>query len=177
MLTMTYPKWLNFVLFQSIWFAAILGQESLEWLIALLLAAHILLCADRQGEIRIVLICAAIGIAVDSILTLAGVFVFDPSPSILPIPFWLIGVWLGFTATFRHSMSYLLAKPLIAIPAAAIAAPLSYIAGMSLGAVSFGLDTTSTALFLGLLWAGMMAVFVRVYRAAPSSSPSPLALI
>lgn len=178
MLGLNYPKWLNFLLFQAIWFVAILGREDLEWLVAALLVAHVLLVADLVKELRVILPCAAIGIAVDAVLTLSGVFIFDPAPAVLPIPFWLLGIWLAFVATFRHSMSYLLAKPLIAIPAAAIAAPLSYLAGMSLGAVSFGLDTASTVIVLGLLWACMMAVFIRLYRTQMATpSPSTAALI
>ncbi|MGI9507699.1 MAG: DUF2878 domain-containing protein [Geminicoccaceae bacterium] len=177
MLNIAYPKWLNFILFQSIWFAAILGQGSLEWLLLLLLAVHFLLCADLKDELKVVLSCAAIGVVADTALTLAGVFIFDPAPSVLPIPLWLIAIWLGFVSTFRHSMSYLLARPMLAIPAAAIMAPLSYIAGMSLGAVSFGLDTASTAVVVGLLWAVLMAVFIRIDRAHQPSSRSTLALI
>jgi hypothetical protein len=176
MLNVAYPKWLNFILFQSIWFAAILGQEQLEWLVALLLITHVLLSANLTNELKVVLLCAAIGVAVDTALTLAGVFIFDPTPSVLPIPFWLVGIWLGFAGTFRHSMTYLVAKPLIAIPAATVAAPLSYLAGMSMGAVSFGLDITSTAMVVGLLWACMMALFIGIDRAHQSSSPSKLAL-
>jgi hypothetical protein len=177
MLNLPYPKWLNFILFQSIWFAAILGQEKLEWLVALLLAFHVILSADLKDEIKVVLMCAAVGVVADTMLTFAGVLVFDPAPSALPIPFWLIGVWLGFAGTFRHSMSYLMAKPMIAIPAAAVAAPLSYLAGMKLGAVSFGLDIGATIVVIGLLWACMMALFIRIDRAHQSSSPSTLALI
>ena len=178
MLGLTYPKWLNFLMFQAIWFAAIFGREGLEWLVAALLVAHLLLVADLAKELRVVLPCAAIGIAVDAVLTLSGVFIFDPASAALPIPFWLAGIWLAFAGTFLHSMSYLLAKPVIAIPAAAIAAPLSYLAGMSLGAVSFGLDTTSTVIALGLLWACMMAVFIRFHRAQTMTpSPSTAALV
>jgi hypothetical protein len=178
MLGLSYPKWLNFLLFQAIWFAAIMGREELEWLVAALLVAHILLVTDPVKELRVILPCAAIGIAADAVLTLSGVFVFDPAPPVLPIPFWLIGIWLAFAGTFRHSMSYLLAKPVIAIPAAAIAAPLSYVAGMGLGAVSFGLDTMSTAIVIGLVWPCMMAVFIRLHRAqAAMPSPSTAVLI
>jgi hypothetical protein len=177
MLNLPYPKWLNFILFQSTWFAAILGQETLEWLVALLLTLHFILSADFKDEIRVVLLCAAIGVVADTLLTLAGFFVFDPAPSILPIPFWLIGVWLGFAGTFRHSMSYLMAKPMIAIPAATVAAPLSYLAGMKLGAVSFGVDITTTMVVVGLFWACMMALFIRIDRAYQRSSRSTLALI
>ena len=105
MLKLRYGKWLNFALFQSIWFAAILGRESLEWVLILLLIAHLLLCSDRKTEMKVMLLCAGLGSAVDIVLTLTGVFVFDPAPSLLPIPLWLIALWLGFAATLRHSLS------------------------------------------------------------------------
>lgn len=164
MLGLSYPKWLNFILFQSIWFVGILGQTSFAWLLVLLLAVHLLLTDDLKSELWIMSIATAIGVTVDIVLTLTGVFIFEPTPSLLPIPFWLVAIWLGFAATFRHSMRYLMDKPAIAIPAAALAAPLSYIAGMRLGAVGFGLGELTTALVIGLLWAGLMTVFVRLYR-------------
>lgn len=165
MLGLSYPKWLNFLLFQSIWFVGILGQAPFAWLLVLLLAVHLLLTDDLKSELWIMLPSAAIGVMVDVILTLTGVFIFDPAPSLLPIPFWLVAIWLGFAATFRHSMRYLMDKPAIAIGAAVFAAPLSYVAGMRLGAVSFGLGELSTAVVIGLLWAGLMAIFIRLYRA------------
>jgi len=118
----------------------------------------------------VVLPIAAIGVLADTVLTLAGVFIFEPVPAVLPLPFWLIGIWLGFACTFRHSMRFLMARPMIAIPAAAIAAPLSYLAGMRLGAVSFGLDPFVTALLIGVLWVGLMAWFIRIDRAGQATS-------
>jgi len=170
---LTYPSWLNFLLFQAIWFAGILGQSSFEWLIVLLLACHLVLTSDLKSELWIMLPTAAIGAMADVILTIANVFTFDPAPSLLPIPFWLIGIWLGFAGTFRHSLSYLMIRPALAIPLAAIAAPLSYTAGMRLGAVSFGPDQLSTAVIIGLLWAGLMAIFIRLNNAnlAPAKTP------
>ena len=164
MLGLTYPKWLNFLFFQSIWFAAILGQASLEWLIVLLLATHLLLVTDLKRELWIILPCVTVGVLADTLLTLNNVLIFDPAPSLLPIPLWLVGIWLAFAGTLRHSMSYLMKRPVIAIAAAAIAAPLSYFAGMRLGAVSFGLDILSTALLIGALWAGLMAIFIWLFR-------------
>ncbi len=162
-----YPRWLNFLLFQALWFAAILGREPLEWLVALLLAVHFMLVSDLKNELRLVLICAAIGATVDTALTLSGLLIFDPAPWLLPIPFWLLGLWIGFAATFRHSMSYLLARPMIAIPAAMIAAPFSYAAGMSLGAVRFGLEIMPMSLLIGVTWTCLIALFIRIERALP----------
>ena len=171
-----YGKWLNFALFQSIWFAAILGRESLEWLLMLLLMVHLLLCADRKAEMKIMLLCAGLGSVVDIILTLTGVFVFDPAPWPLPIPVWLIALWLGFAATLRHSLSYFLARPAIAIPAASLAAPLSYFAAMRLDAVVFGFGTLFTIVLIGILWAAMMAVFIQICRSDVLSGAAPVSV-
>ena len=164
MLGLNYGKWLNFALFQSIWFVAVLGRESLEWLLVLLLMTHLLLCSDRKAEVKIMLLCAGLGSAVDSVLTTTGVFAFDPAPSPFPIPIWLIAIWFGFAATLRHSLSYLLEWPAIAVVAASIMAPLSYFAGMQLDAVSFGFGTPFTVALIGFLWAPMMAAFILICR-------------
>lgn len=164
MLKLTYGNWLNLALFQSIWFAAILGRESLAWLLVLLVMAHLLLCSDRKIELKVMLLCAGLGSAVDVVLTLTGVFVFHPAPSLLPIPIWLIILWLGFSATLRHSLSYLLKRPVIAALAAGLAAPLSYFAAMRLGAVGFGFGTSFTLVLIGILWVAMMAAFISICR-------------
>ncbi|MDH3661308.1 MAG: DUF2878 domain-containing protein [Alphaproteobacteria bacterium] len=171
MLNLNYRNWLNLVLFQSLWFAAVLGRESLLWLLVLLLTAHVLFCSDRKTELKVMLLCAGLGSAVDIVLTLAGIFVFSPPPTVLPIPIWLIALWLGFAATLRHSLSYLLKRPAIAIPAAGLTAPLSYFAAMRLGAVDFGFDTPFTLILLGVLWAAMMAVFILICRARHQRRP------
>ena len=86
-----YPLWLNIVLFQSIWFLAVLGQEKLAWLIVPLLAIHVWLVDDRLGELRLVAPVVALGVLADSVLALTGVFVFEPAPPVLPLPLWLVG--------------------------------------------------------------------------------------
>lgn len=161
---LNYRNGVNLVLFQSLWFAAVLGREEWLWLVALLLIVHLLLCTDRRTELKIMLLCGGMGAIVDTALTLAGVFVFTPEPSFLPIPIWLVALWLGFATTLRHSLSPLLQRPAIAIAAAALTAPLSYFAAVRLGAVEFGFSTPITLIVLGILWAPMMAIFIYIYR-------------
>lgn len=161
---LNYRNGVNLVLFQSLWLAAVLGRESWLWLVALLLIVHLLLRTDRRTELKIMLLSSGVGAVVDIALTLAGVFIFTPEPSFLPIPIWLVALWLGFAATLRHSLSYLLKRPAIAIAAAALTAPLSYFAAMRLGAVEFGFSTPFTLIVLGVLWAPMMAIFIYICR-------------
>lgn len=100
----------------------------------------------------------------DSLLTVTGIFVFSPTPSIIPIPWWLVAVWLAFLGTFRHSRAFVLDKPLLSAALGAIFAPISYFAGMRLGAVEFGKDWLTTAAVLSIAWAVVMPIFVVVNR-------------
>jgi len=159
-----YNKLYNFVGYQAIWFIAILGREQFEWLLLTLIALHVYFCKERIIEAKALALCSAIGIAVDTVLTWTGIFIFSPTPTLLPIPLWLVDIWIGFAATLRHSLSYLIGRPFIGVALAAIGAPLSYLAGMKLGAVEFGLSSIDAALLIGVLWCVMMPVFLTICR-------------
>ena len=81
--------WFNAVWFQATWFCCVIGREA--WLpVALLsLALHFALVDDRIAELRRLWPIAAIGIAVDVVLTLAGVFVFE---AVFIVPMWLVEI-------------------------------------------------------------------------------------
>lgn len=163
----SYSKFLNFVWYQGVWFTAILGREDYEWLLAALIAVHLLMCPDWRKETRLMAMCAALGIAADSALTLNGLYIFDPAPEVMPIPLWLMGLWLGFAGTLNHSLSYLVARPKLASVAALVAAPFSYFAGARFGAVTFALDPLPTAMTIGITWAFLIAIFTALANSKP----------
>ena len=164
-----YPKWLNFIWFQCIWFIAILGREQIQWLLLGLLLTHLALSKHWKTEMKVMLLCASVGVALDSLFAWQGVFQFDTSNTLLPIPFWLVAIWLGFSGTLRHSLSYLLPHPALAMLVAGISAPLSYFAGMRLGAVEFGLGTWQTAALIGAAWICIMPVLIFISNKASLS--------
>ena len=166
MTRLPYPKVLNFLVYQGIWFTAILGREPWTWLLAGLLALHLALSRDRRGEAAVMMLCAGMGITLDSVLSVSGVFVFDPAPEVLAIPLWLAGLWLGFAGALRNSLRYLLTRPRLASVAAGISAPLSYFAGMRMGAVTFGVEDWLAGVIIGGAWACLMPVFLAVARKA-----------
>ena len=159
---MNYPKLLNLAIYQGIWFTAILGRESTEWVVFTILAMHVILCEDKRTELKVLFGVSGLGVLVDSMLAHTGVFVFSPSPEILPIPLWLVGIWMGFAGTLRHSLSYFIDRPRLGMLAAGISAPLSYYAGMRLDAVSFGLGLFETMLLIGLIWSHLMGLFLHI---------------
>jgi hypothetical protein len=162
--TVKYPLIVNLALYQCIWFMAVLAQEKSEPFLILLLLIHLYLVADRGVELRLMLWCAAIGVTTDSLLSLAGVYSFSQLPAFFPIPLWLVAIWFGFAATLRHSLKIVMKKPLLAIPAGALLAPLSYLTAGKLGAVSFPLDYLWTCVILGLVWSVLMFLMLTVCR-------------
>lgn len=104
------------------------------------------------------LVTAIPGVIVDILLTVTGVYIFSGSEQLLPIPMWLILLWLAFTATLRHSLAYLRHRYWVAAGLGAVGGTLSYIGGTTLGAVGFGMSLYTTAFLLVCIWACLMPV-------------------
>ncbi|AWL12660.1 hypothetical protein HMF8227_02207 [Saliniradius amylolyticus] len=168
-----YAFWGNLVWFQVAWLVAVLGQT--PWLPGLLtlLVLHFVLLRQPLRELVCVGAAALLGIAVDIALTLCGVFVFEQA--LLPIPLWLIGLWVVFTATLPHSLNYFYRRPLIAAGCAAISAPLSYITGWRFQAVEFPYGLTVTFFILAVVWAALMPALIAVMRYMAQRSDYELA--
>jgi len=74
MRSVSYPKWLNFIWFQCILFFAILGREQTQWLLLGLLLKHLALSKRWKTEMKVMLMCASVGVALESLFTWQGVF-------------------------------------------------------------------------------------------------------
>ncbi len=157
-----YSKVLNFAWYQLLWFVAVMGGDSLAWLLLVLLLMHLLSVASLRSELTVMVPAALMGCAVDSVITAAGFYVFDPAPGLLPIPVWLIAIWMGFAGTLRHSMGWLVARRGLMVILTSVGAPLTYLAAARLGAVSFPMGLWPTAIVVGLCWAAMSPVLCRL---------------
>ena len=149
-------KWvlIQFLVFQALWFIAVLGGN--QWLVAaaLLLALHFWLTPSRAADWRVLPI-ALLGIMLDSVLTLVGVFEFES------IPLWLGLLWLGFVLTLGHSLAWLNNLPRIMLaPIGAIAGCLSYLAGWKFDAVGLPLGVMYSSLTLAICWGLMLPALV-----------------
>ncbi|TXS94050.1 DUF2878 domain-containing protein [Parahaliea maris] len=140
--------WFNALWFQLFWLCAVLGRDSLLPVTALLLVLHFALVRSAVAELAALAPVALIGAAVDSTLSLTGVFQF-PGPG--PIPLWLLALWFAFATTLSRSLDALCRRPLLACLLGAPAAG-NYLVGAKLGAVEFGFSTTQTLWLLLPLW-------------------------
>jgi hypothetical protein len=155
---------INAVLFQIGWFACVLGgnQFAVPATLAILIA-HWFLVSNQIAEWRTIFLVALVGIIIDSGLFAAGVFNDGSERQIAPL--WLIGLWLLFATTLNHSFGWLHRRYLLAFLLGGIAGPLSYLAGVKLGAVSFGIEQTSALLLLAVIWAVLFPVSLLVATA------------
>ena len=164
------PNILNFAAFQATWFTSILGAAAgLPWLgpaaVVLWMGGHLSALGGERGvEWRMLLLAAAFGYAVDSLLVLGGWLFFPAESWVWGSPPWMVALWVGFTATLSRSLRWLNGRYGVAAVLGLVGGPAAYYAGARLGAVELpsGFDP---ALRIGLAWAVALPVLLRV-RAA-----------
>lgn len=156
----TTHKVVNFVAFQACWLACVLGAaHDRAWLgpaaVAAALMVHALLSVRPAVQARMILAAAAVGYAVDSGLTAAGVLQFPSgagtaSPWMAPV--WIAALWLVFASTLDCSMRWMRRRYLVGAGLGAVSGPLCYIAGEKLGAVTLPSPPTPGLLALATAW-------------------------
>lgn len=142
---------LNIAMFQVGWAACVLGGNTVAiiyTLIAVLL--HVQFFIKSKVELYIIIAFTFVGVMWDSLLIYFGALSFPDSTVLTPL--WLACLWLLFACTLNHSLAWLKSKLLIAAVLAAVAAPLSYLAGIKLGAASVAISMPVSMLIIALGW-------------------------
>jgi hypothetical protein len=158
-------KLVNVVFFQIAWFAAVLGAaRGMPWLGPIvmipILAIHMALQQNRQGELKLLMAAGVLGFLFDTVFVAGGFF--TPLQHLFPRPFsppWMVCLWLNFAATLNVSMAWLSGRFLLAAAFGAIGGPLAYYSGASLGATE-ALPTTNGMLLLAVGWGLMTPLLV-----------------
>ena len=161
--------WFNAIWFQSTWFSAVFGQNDLLPLTIALVLLHFLITENVVSEIRHAFLIGGIGIGVDSVLSICGVFNFNND---VLLPLWMCTLWIAFSTTITRSLSFLSYRPILAIILGALIVPLNYGVGERVGAVEFGLDTKHTFLTLSIIWAVLLPSLYRISSYMVKPEPS-----
>lgn len=146
----------NVLGFQLTWWALVLsasrGIEYVGWAVAVLfLLTHFVFVVPRPqllSEKAFVLLTGALGWSLEHLLQLLGVVRFETHPY---APAWLLFIWLGFAATLRHSFRGVLSNPWLAAALGAVFGPVSYLAGVPFGLLTFPSPSIGVAAY-ALLW-------------------------
>jgi len=155
----------NFVAFQVGWFACVLGgAHQFPWLgtlmVSIIIAVHLSRASQPRAEFLLILLAIVIGSVWDSFLVWRGWLEY-PSGTLIPdtAPHWILAMWGVFATTLNLSLRWLKGRWLIALLSGAIAGPLAYYAGASLGGVVFTEQTTAL-IALSLGWAVLMPLLM-----------------
>ncbi|MED5618501.1 DUF2878 domain-containing protein [Ideonella sp. BN130291] len=158
---------LNAAGFQLGWFACVLGAARGEAALgtgvaALLLALHVATAPRRRQEALLIGGVVLLGFAWDSALAAAGIVRYDTGV-LLPgtAPYWIGALWALFAATLNSSMRWIRHRWRVALAFGALGGPLSFWAGVRLGAAAFP-DTTLALAALSLGWAVWMPLLVHL---------------
>jgi hypothetical protein len=137
----------NAVLFQVGWFVCILCGSFWAGVFTLAaIAFHFMMVQQRRDDTVAVLIAIAIG----SLLLHTGQIQFAES-AYLP-PLWLVCLWALLGITLNHSLVWIYSRPLWSALLGAIAAPLSYLAGVSLSSAEWSSPLVRVLPIIAILW-------------------------
>ena len=164
-----YFFWINIALFQLGWFAAISGGNLIAILFIMpALCWHFFYSTCRKDDLIAMLICVILGIAHDSVLLHFNLLVI-PLHSLFP-PVWLILLWALLGITLNHSLRWIYERPLISGVSGAIAAPLSYLAGVKLSDAEWAGSLPQIIFIIATMWIFLLPLhrflFLRLKRYA-----------
>jgi len=134
----------NFIFFQVGWFACVLGAANGQafWAVLatlLYVLIHVWQSEDKKAEGILLFKVFILGVSADSLIMNMGFLGFnDVWPSQYLSPAWMWALWVLVASTMNGSLSWLKGKPILGAALGAIAGPLSYEAGMKLGAGDWG---------------------------------------
>ena len=155
----------NFVANNLIWVGCVIGREDTILLVAPAVIVYVaVLLYSKMVEVHQIVFPTMIGLAIDSALTLSGIYQFENTSLLLPL--WLIVLWVAFATSLTSSLQYFGKNKFIAAAIGCVGIPINYLAGERLGAVYFGETHLITISILCILWAICLPV---LYYAAEFS--------
>lgn len=155
-------RWINFIGYQLVWFAAVIGAGHGRVWPALLagtafVASQVAVATNRSAEWRLLGMALIFGVLIDGVAACMDWARYaTPSPA-MPAhgaPVWILVLWLSFATTINQSLAYLRDRWWLALAFGAIGAPLAYL-GAQRGwhAVDFPHPAWRGLIWLSACWA------------------------
>ena len=151
----------NFVLFQSAWFAAVLGA-AYHWPLlgtacaVAVIAVHLATSARPAQELAFVALVGGVGFCVESAVAMQGHIAY---PSGQPIaflaPYWMVALWALLATAPNVTLRWLKHRPWLAALLGAVLGPASFMSGVRLGGARL-IDATPALVTMACMWALLM---------------------
>ncbi|MBH10845.1 MAG: hypothetical protein CMG74_10940 [Candidatus Marinimicrobia bacterium] len=149
----------NILGFQAGWWACVLGTTyEAKYLgplvMSIFILIHLYYFSNNTEEIKLIIIFAFIGTAVDTAISLSKIINYNGlyNTNILIAPLWITAMWCGFTATVNHSMAWLQNRWIESFILGAIFGPLAYLTGAKFGAIQLQETKIFVCIILALVW-------------------------
>ncbi len=157
--------WGNVIGYQIVWFSAIIGAGRGLWWPGVIAAMIFILlhlafarqsAAQRLIDVRLLAIAVLIGTLLDGTVAAYGFARYAANGlTMMPggAPLWIIAMWASFALTLRHSMTFLLGRPTVALLFGALGGPIAYLgAARGWQAISFAEPRWMALLTLAIGW-------------------------
>lgn len=155
---------LNAILYQLGWLACVVGGNA--WALALggvCLVLHWRLVDRSAHAWSFIAVAALLGLAMDIGWQRLGLIEFN-DVSIGSVPPWLGMLWLLFASTLMHSLAWLQTRLWLAAVLGGVAGPLSYVAGLELGAASSAMPHWQVGLAMAPGWMLLLPLLAYLAR-------------
>lgn len=151
----------NVVAFNIAWFGLVFIGNLFIPIAVLIFVFQCWCLRSTKNDLVFILSVATLGIWLDFALVFSGVFIF---PGTNGIPLWLIMLWLFFATTIRQSIAFLEKSKVLQFLVGATFAPLSYLGGAKLSAVTLVPPLGVSYMLLACIWAPLMLIIFRLSR-------------
>lgn len=152
----------NFLLYQTGWFACVLGAASGRpgagaVAAGLLVVIHLVLSHHRQLQGVLLLAAAVIGALVETLLIRFGVYRFPAGTVLIGFPPpWILVMWVQFATLLPQCLHWLANRPLLSAGLGFLGGPAAFLGGAQTGAVIFLRPLPHALLLLGTAWAAAL---------------------
>lgn len=158
-------NFINFVLFQSIWFIFILSATHTSvygFFVGLsLLLLQYLLGKKLRADFFLIVLAIIFGCIHDGLLNYFNFILYNIVLIDFYFPLWIIGLWISFALTINHSLRWLQNKPTLQVFFGLIGGPLAYLAGEKLGAIT--MIHEYTLIMLAFSWAVVTPILFKFH--------------
>lgn len=159
---------ISVALFQGVWFTTVWGAIIGNHLVgpaalAFAMACHYFVFGTAKADFLLVAISAATGLVIETIYIQAGLIMYANSfPSTYLAPLWVWVLWGNFALIMNGCIKWLQGKPLLAAVLGFLGAPLSYYAGIQLGAATSGPSKTTLLAVIAITYAIVTPLFLNL---------------
>jgi hypothetical protein len=159
-------KFWNFVFFQIGWFACVLGAANKQVFWAIVgtfayIVIYVLRSPSPKTEIHLLLKALIFGLVADTIIMRLGYLDFQGdwlAPYLSPVWMWVL--WALVATTINSSLVWLRGRPILGAVLGGICGPMSYEAGIRMGAGAWAPGgQTAGIILVGIAWAIAIPLF------------------